>query len=119
MNTLPKSKLVKMQQLRFEKLRVKDNDYGLIDIIANVRFDDQCGNGHNTFSITGTVYKAGRRTDHATITRACIHDDISKHFPKLRPLIKWHLVSNTMYNARLPALMEEFKIAVESLGMEY
>jgi hypothetical protein len=158
MNTLPISNTVKSQTLKFEKLNVRDKDYGTIDIIVDVRFDDRCGNGHNTFAITGSIYKAGRRSDNSTIVCGCIHDDIYKHFPELRGLIKWHLVSsdgpmhyiaNTLYHAkngalsyaqssavwsdatleqlnnkdllvaRLPSLMAEFKIAVESLCMEY
>lgn len=57
-------------------------------IIATVRHDDECGNGHNTFSITGTIHWGGR-----CIAGGCIHEDIAKHFPELAPLIKWHLCS--------------------------
>lgn len=61
-------------------------------ITAFVRHDDQCGNGHNTFSITGQidVFSGGKWRDGAG---GCIHDEIAKHFPALAPLIKWHLVS--------------------------
>ena len=59
-------------------------------ITANIHFDDECGNGHNTFSITGSI-KANRcRNDQMG---GCIHDEIAKHFPKLQKYIKWHLVS--------------------------
>lgn len=72
-------------------------------IVATVRHGDRCGNGHNTFSITGDVYKAGRLE-----SCGCIHDEIAEHFPELAPLIKWHLcstdgpmhyVANTVYHA--------------------
>lgn len=60
-------------------------------LFATVRWDDQCGNGHNTFSITG----------HVTVPNAlnwaacgCLHEEISKGFPELAPLIKWHLTSS-------------------------
>lgn len=75
-------------------------------IVATVRYDDQCGNGHNTFSITGEIRDA--RGDGNSSLSGCIHDEIAKHFPELRPLIKWHLVSsdgpmhyvaNTVYHA--------------------
>ena len=121
-------------------------------ITATVRFDDQCGNGHNTFSITGST------TDGQG---GCIHDLVAVHFPELPPFIKWHLtntdgpmhyVANTVYHveqnnlayarssavwpdateeeltapglkerlgARLPALMAEFRQAVESLGFTW
>jgi hypothetical protein len=74
-------------------------------LTAEVRYDDQCGNGHNTFSITGEVRIPGRRDIEAG---GCLHDDIARKFPELAPLIKWHLVSsdgplhylaNTLYHA--------------------
>lgn len=63
-----------------------------------VRFDDECLNGHETFSITGETRHTG----------GCIHETIAEAFPELEPLIKWHLVStdgpmhyiaNTTYHA--------------------
>jgi hypothetical protein len=65
---------------------------------VEVRFDDECNNGHQSFSITGHVGNMG----------GCIHEEIAKHFPELAHLIKWHLVStdgpmhyvaNTTYHA--------------------
>ena len=56
-------------------------------IWATVRFDDDCGNGHNTFSITAEVRKPGRRDIEAG---GCLHDEIAEAFPKLAPLIQWH-----------------------------
>lgn len=72
---------------------------------AHVRFDDECGNGHNTFSITASVREPGNRDIAAG---GCLHDDIAKVYPELAPLIKWHLwstdgglhyVANTVYHA--------------------
>ena len=60
-------------------------------IKAEVRYDDQCGNGHNSFAITGEIYTPGRRDVEAC---GCLHDDIAKHFPELTPFIKWHLTSS-------------------------
>lgn len=57
----------------------------LVTITATVRYDDQCGNGHNTFSITGSMSDG---------SGGCIHEDIAHFFPALAPLIKWHLVSS-------------------------
>lgn len=59
-------------------------------ILATVRFDDECGNGHNTFSITGEIFRPHARDIDAG---GCLHDEIAKHFPELAPLIKWHLCS--------------------------
>lgn len=75
-------------------------------IVAEVRYDDRCGNGHNTFSITGSLYTPDRSpgeptVDHERSSRklwlnggGCIHDEIAKWFPELAPLIKWHLCSS-------------------------
>jgi hypothetical protein len=66
-------------------------------IAATVRYDDRCGNGHNTFSITA---------DMSDGSGGCQHEEVARYFPELAPLIKWHLVStdgplhyieNTMY----------------------
>lgn len=70
-----------------------------------VRFDDNCRNGHNSFSITGETYIPGKRDVEMC---GCIHDEIAAHFPELAHLIQWHLVSsdspmhyvaNTLYHA--------------------
>lgn len=58
-------------------------------IVANIRFDDECGNGHNSFAITGDIY-AGKRFE----SGGCIHEEIEKYFPELKKYIKWHLVSS-------------------------
>lgn len=70
---------------------------------VELRFDDNCRNGHETFSITGEVRSLARWE-----AGGCLHDDIAKVFPELEPLIKWHLtstdgpmhyVANTCYEA--------------------
>ena len=91
-------------------------------LIATVRYDDQCKNGHNTFSISGDLYDRSEYIrGESTITHAngkrlwlgscgCLHEEIAKRFPELAPVIKWHLVSsdgpmhyvaNSMYHARV------------------
>jgi hypothetical protein len=80
-------------------------------LIAKVRYDDQYGNGHNTFSITGEIWRAnnGQPIGRDCESCGCIHEDIAKHLPQLAPHIKWHLVSsdgpmhyidNTVYHAQ-------------------
>lgn len=58
---------------------------------AEIRFDDSCHNGHNSFAITGygwyDHYKS-RDWDFG----GCCHEMIAVVFPELEPLIKWHLV---------------------------
>ena len=131
-------------------------------ITAEVRFDDQCGNGYNTFAITAEVVTPASKRQNDIAAGGCLHEDVARIFPELAPLIKWHLCSsdgpmhyeaNSLYwagqtkweadnlvnfrstavwidatqhdmqtitpeilRARLPALMAEFRAAVESLG---
>ena len=70
---------------------------------VELRFDEDCQNGRETFSITGDVKRSGR-----WVAGGCLHEDISRVFPELKPLIKWHLTSsdgpmhyiaNTCYHA--------------------
>lgn len=72
---------------------------------VDIRMDDNCRNGHNTFSMTAEVRRPGGRDCEAC---GCMHEDIARVFPELVPLIRWHLVStdgpmhyiaNTVYHA--------------------
>lgn len=60
---------------------------------ACIRFDDECQNGHQTFSITTDVTTNESRKQCDIAAGDCLHDDIAKIFPELAPLIKWHLFS--------------------------
>lgn len=62
---------------------------GLSSVSVEIRFDDDCRNGHNTFSITGEV----RTHSLGESWGGCVHDEIAKAFPEFAPLIQWHLVS--------------------------
>lgn len=88
-------------------------------VIAEVRWDDQCGNGYNTFAVTGSVYgphghviNGTAKTSDGTLlfmeSCGCVHEDIAAHIPELAPMIRWHLfdpfgpmhyVANTVYLA--------------------
>ena len=102
------SKLVKNQKRKFGPVNFQDGKHKY-QITAEVRHDDGCGNGHNSFSITAEIYLcdvSGKpvRWDSC----GCLHEDVSKHFPELAPLVKWHLcstdgpmhyIANTIYQA--------------------
>ncbi|RWO06327.1 MAG: hypothetical protein EOS07_22070 [Mesorhizobium sp.] len=77
-------------------------------IRAELRFDDNCKNGHSTFAITAEIRDPRMRRDRGIVACGCLHDEIAKTFPELAPLIRWHLVSidgpmhyiaNTVYMA--------------------
>lgn len=83
----------------------KDGVSPLFVITAELRYDDRCRNGHNTFAATADLYEAQRISGEATITHmcgktcwqssgGCMHEEISKHFPELRQYLKWHLCSS-------------------------
>ena len=77
--------LTKHQKQHFTK-RV-DIDGIPCKMTVQVRHDDQCGNGHNTFAITADIIGRGIEMG------GCLHDDIREHFPEFAHLIKWHLAS--------------------------
>lgn len=75
---------------------------------VEIRFDDECANGHMSFAITATVYTDESRRRRDCAAGGCLHEGIAAVFPKLAPLIKWHLMStdgpmhylaNTLYHA--------------------
>lgn len=103
------SLLTKHQVKTFRKVYVEQGREYIL--IAKVCYDDQCGNGHNTFSITGEIWQAknGQPIGRDCESCGCIHEDIVKWLPELAPYIKWHLVSsdgpmhyiaNTVYHAQ-------------------
>jgi hypothetical protein len=103
-----KSILTKRQKKTITKENI--TEYGeKCDLVIDIRYDDKCDNGHNSFAMTGSLYKAGRRSDSAHLAGGCIHELIEKHAPELKPYIKWHLtnsdgpmyyIENTLYHAK-------------------
>jgi hypothetical protein len=92
-------------QKKTRRAEFVDDDGKLCVIEVEIRHDDECGNGHNTFSITGTVYDRHERIPGERPIRnskgesvwpgssGCIHEEIAKRMPELAPFIKWHLTS--------------------------
>jgi hypothetical protein len=74
-----KSTLTKNQVKIFGPKEYTENGT-MYRITAKVRYDDACNNGHNSFSITGTIdekSKNGRWIDHAC---GCVHKEIAQHW---------------------------------------
>lgn len=74
-------------------------------IRVEIRFDDELGNGHNSFAMTAEIREPKARDIAAG---GCLHEDIARVFPELAGLIKWHLfdssgpmhyVANTVFHA--------------------
>lgn len=77
-------------------------------ILVELRFDDNCKNGHESFAITGEIRDSRIRRDNGIVKCGCIHDEIITHFPEFSHLIKWylcgtdgpmHYIANTCYLA--------------------
>lgn len=91
----PASVLTKKQSKKYSVEHFEGFGIGTI----NIRYDDSCNNGHNTFSITVDGRNFG----------GCMHDEIIKVRPELKKFIKWHLcstdgplhyIANTIYHIR-------------------
>lgn len=102
-------KLIRNQKVHTERRKIKSGEWKGYEIQTCIRFDDECKNGHHhSFSITGEIANALDRARNDVSCFGCIHDQIAKHFPELKSLIKWHLTSsdgpmhyvgNTCYHA--------------------
>lgn len=87
--------------------RTQEVDGEKLVMEVNIRFDDNCHNGHNDFAITASGWYDHWKSRDIDFG-GCCHDTIEKMFPELAGLIKWHLVStespmhyvaNTVYHA--------------------
>jgi hypothetical protein len=111
---LPESKLHENKNvLRFGPFK---GDYKGEKVFVNVRYDDTCKNGHNSFAITVDIYENGR-----DVGGGCQHELVAKLMPELAHMIKWHLtstdgplhyVANSMYWAELGNLESARRCAV-------
>lgn len=92
---LPASRTTRARQ---EKRRVFEYEEGgeFYRLTVTMHYDDELGNGHNTFSITGELRRMDRMNPKRWHTEACgcLHEQIEEHAPMLASLLKWHLVSS-------------------------
>lgn len=77
------------KEQRFTATRRFREDGVMKTIVVFIRFDDQCNNGRNDFSITGELWDPRYPRDAASA--GCIHEDIAQRFPEFAHLIKWHM----------------------------
>ena len=99
---VPDSQLIKSQKMNYTRM-IDFEDGKRAKLEIEIRWDDQCGNGHNTFAMTGTISRNGRE-----LMCGCLHSEIHQYYPELAHLIPWHLMgsngpmhylANTLYFA--------------------
>ena len=62
------------------------------NIEIKIRLDDECKNGHQDFSITGTIWEVGQpRIERHIIACGCVHDAILAACPELSDFVALHL----------------------------
>lgn len=115
------SKTVKRQTKQLQKFK------GNMLYILTLRWDDSCGNGHNSFAITLDILEKTRKRNfeihdlkeiikadgttsiYECVSGGCQHDAVARIFPEYKHLISWHLCSsnaplhyieNTTYHAK-------------------
>lgn len=64
-------------------------------LTATARLHHLSGNARPHFSVTGEERNPRIRRDNGIVACGCLHDDIAKYFPKLRPIIAMHLSDDT------------------------
>ena len=88
----PPSNLVRTQY-RHREFRGEDES-GAYRLVLVLRYDDDCGNGHNTFAITFTLYRRGGFESGGCIMEGGeAYGLIKRHAPELLPLLRYHLWS--------------------------
>lgn len=60
-------------------------------ITVTAKLADECKNGHCDFSITGEIVRIARNGRRVMVGGGCCHEEIAKHFPKLRKFLPLHL----------------------------
>jgi len=89
MSTLATTTDNKTNDLR-HTINTKDSEGNTM--IIKIRLNDECKNGHQDFSITGSIYEKGKpMSDRYHIAGGCIHDDILKSHPELKIFVNLHL----------------------------
>lgn len=85
-NKLPESKLVKTQPKKIKTYNNKDGSR----LRVTMQYDDECGNNHNTFSITSSWWETAPAYNKEPDYGGCNHYMIEKYAPELAKYIKYH-----------------------------
>lgn len=89
---MSQSILTKNQKKTLTKYYQEDGEHYRAKV--TLRYDDECGNGHNTFAITASIDRKAANGRWVDYMGGCCHEEIAKQFPELEKYIKWHLTSS-------------------------
>ena len=64
------------------------------EVVLKLRYDDQCSNGHNTFSMTYDKYRVTTQGRKIWESGGASDKTIAKYFPAYAQYLKWHLTSS-------------------------
>lgn len=95
-------KTIKYQKQTHKREAIIDGKLTLV--VVTIRHDDECGNGHNSFTITTDIYEQYQHIGEPTVKLSngrtawlsscgCQHDVVRQVFPELAYLLKWHMMS--------------------------
>lgn len=103
---MKQSMLTKNQKKVFTKFYKEGGKQKRIDM--EIRYDDECNNGHNCFAMTANISRKAEKNRWVWDGGGCCHEEIAKRFPEYAKYIKWHLcgsngpmyyLENTLYHA--------------------
>ena len=77
-----------------KKTRVFFENGETYNITAEYGFET-IGNQDPYFAITADIHRIAKNGRKVWEAGGCLHEDIHRLFPSLRPLIKWHLFGKT------------------------
>jgi len=87
------STLTKHQTKKFTRKYADNKGRHTIELV--IRYDDECGNGHNSFAMTATTWRGhSYYSDRNFECGGSCHDEIARHFPEYAHYLKWHYMAS-------------------------
>lgn len=80
-----------VHELKYRETRDVKTDKGLIRTVIHIRFNDECGNGHNTFTVTADVQRKTHVNHWKDCMGGCCHEHILSLCPHFKNLVHLHL----------------------------
>lgn len=78
-------------KLVYKTSKTYEEDGDLYKLEVTISLDDECNNGHCTFSATGDIYQVYNNCPKDIAKMGAIHEDIIKFFPELKIFTELHV----------------------------